>query len=73
MELVIAFGFGFMVGFFILYITFCLKSVGSLRIDKSDLEDEPYLFLELYKNVEHLLKKKYVVLKVDSKNFIPRK
>lgn len=73
MEFVIAFGFGFMVGFFILYIIVCLKSVGSLRIDKSDLEDEPYLFLELYKNVQHLLKKKYVVLKVYSKNFIPRK
>lgn len=73
MELVIAFGFGFMVGFFILYITFCLKSVGSLRIDRSDSEDKPYLFLELYKNIECILNKKYVTLKINTKNFIPRK
>ena len=73
MELVIAFGFGFMVGFFILYIIFCLKSVGSLRIDRSDSEDKPYLFLELYKNIECLLNEKYVILKINIKNFIPRK
>lgn len=73
MELVIAFGFGFMVGFFILYIIFCLKSVGSLQIGPANSEGKPYLFLKLYKNIECLSNKKYVILKINTKNFIPRK
>lgn len=36
-------------------------------------EDEPYLFLELTRNVSTILRKKFVVLKVRAEDFIPHK
>ena len=43
---------------------------GDLRIDRSD--DRPYLFLEMSKNVEWLVKQKIVVLKVNPNSYITR-
>lgn len=47
--------------------------IGNLRIDHSDLEDEPYLFLELKSDVDSVINKKYVIMKVQIKDFIPHK
>ena len=45
--------------------------VGSLRIDQSDPDSGPYLFLELsHKGADAIYKKRYVVLKVNIKNYI---
>ena len=45
--------------------------VGSLRIDQSDPDSEPYLFLELsHKGADAIYKKRYVVLKVNIKDYI---
>lgn len=49
---------------------FC-KCKGYLRVDHSD--EDPYLFLELNKPIEHLEKEKIVILKVKKEDFIPRK
>nr|DAQ19121.1 MAG TPA: hypothetical protein [Caudoviricetes sp.] len=47
--------------------------VGTLRIDHSDPEDGPYMFLELDKGVSDISSKKHVILKVKLENFIPHK
>lgn len=41
---------------------------GNLRIDLTDPEDLPYIFLELDSSIQEVLEKEYVTLKV-----IPRK
>lgn len=50
-----------------------IKSVGTLCVDDSDLDDGPYLFLELSKDIGFIRRKKYVVLKVNLKSYIPHK
>lgn len=49
------------------------KTDGFLIVDRSDPDDGPYLFLELSKQVEAVVSKKYVVLRVKAKDFIPHK
>lgn len=70
MELVIIFCIGILVGCVITLSIFRMRSVGSLRIDTSDPDDGPYLFLELSKDVGAVYQKKYVTLKVNTKSFI---
>jgi hypothetical protein len=47
--------------------------VGTLRIDNSDPEDGPYLFLELSTDPKVLMKEKEVLLKVDTKSYLTQK
>lgn len=48
-----------------------LKSlVGTLRVDTSDPDDNPYMFLELSKNVSDVTSRKSVILKVSTENYI---
>lgn len=47
------------------------RSVGTLRIDKSDPSDAPYMFLEIKKGVGDISRKKSVVLQVKQEDFIP--
>ncbi len=45
--------------------------IGSLRVDQSDPDSGPYLFLELsHIGANAIYKKKYVVLKVNIKDYI---
>jgi hypothetical protein len=67
------FGFGLLVGFIITCLIFRGLLVGSLRVDNSDPDEEPYLFLELHKGVNEISNKKYVLLKVNVKNFLTQK
>ena len=71
MVLLIIFGIGILIGFVCATIATRTKSVGSLRVDTSDPDDGPYLFLELSKDIEEIYRKKYVTFKVSLKNFIP--
>lgn len=43
---------------------------GTLRIDRSDPLDQPYMFLELSESVSSVSNKKFVILKVNTKNYI---
>lgn len=43
---------------------------GNLRIDQSDPDDQPYMFLELHKGYDKLISKNYVLLKVRKENFL---
>lgn len=50
------------------------KAVGALRVDRSDPDDDPYLFLEVYPGGrESILKDDYIVLKVTRENYISHK
>lgn len=73
MGIVLAVIVGIIIGAIITTVIFSAISVGSLRVDQSIPEDEPYLFLELTKSVSTILKKKFVVLKVRAEDFIPHK
>mgnify|MGYP003609134210 CR=1 FL=1 len=71
MNLIIMFVVGILVGSVITLFVFRMRSVGSLRIDTSDPEDGPYLFLELTKDVGIVYQRKYVTFKVNTKSYIP--
>lgn len=45
---------------------------GTLRIDRSDPDSEPYMFLELTESLQSVMRKKYVVFRVNLENYISR-
>ena len=47
------------------------RSLGNLRVDRSDPTSEPLLFLELGTDVRTIMRKKQVVFKVRVENFLP--
>ena len=61
---------GFIGGMVFFLTCLAAKSIGTLRIDQSDPTEPPYLFLELDKPVESIIKEKYVLFRVSKKNFI---
>jgi len=63
---------GALIGSIFTGIVFRFFLVGALRVDHSD-PDGPFMFLELKKPVSSVTSKKYVVLKVENKDFIPHK
>lgn len=73
MELTLIFLAGVCIGVSITTIIFRTFLVGALRIDTSDPNDNPYIFLELSKGMDTVTSKKYVILKVNLKSFNPRK
>lgn len=71
---IIAFLAGFLCGFAVSYIKSSHKEpVGDLRIDTSDPDDNPYLFLELSKDLNFVRRKKYITLKVNTISYTPHK
>lgn len=67
---IVSFICGFAIGY-CLFRLICLHiSSGDLRVDRSD--DQPHLFLELKDDISDILKKKFVMLKVVVKDFLPR-
>ena len=49
------------------------KPVGTLRVDQSDPDDNPYLFLELSGDPKKLTNQKYITLKVNIENYVSHK
>lgn len=73
MEIVISFIFGIVIGLLVAHYVFRPKQIGSLRIDRSDPDDGPYLFLELEPGgVYKLQHSKYILLKVEERDYISR-
>ncbi|GKH02366.1 hypothetical protein CE91St54_47110 [Hungatella hathewayi] len=71
MELIICIIVGMVIGVVFGRQVFRKDVVGSLRVDQSDPDSGPYLFLELsHKGAKAIYKKKYVVLKVNIKDYI---
>lgn len=74
MTVIIAILVGFLIGLLMSRFIFREKPVGSLRVDHSDPDSGPYLFLELdHDGAEAIYKKRYVRLRVDLKNYISQK
>lgn len=71
--LVFIFAVGFLVGCVVGVVARRRKPIGSLRVDASDPDDGPYLFLELTKPVSDVSKRKRVTLTVDTDDYLPRK
>lgn len=71
MEIAIVFVIGVLIGMMVSEIISRHDSIGALRVDSSDPDDGPYLFLELSKDVNHIKRKKYIVLKVNTNSYIP--
>lgn len=72
MEIVIALIIGIVFGGIFIIIPIYSDYVGALRIDHSDPDEEPYLFLELNRGVGDITRKKWVILKVDPRDYISR-
>jgi hypothetical protein len=66
--MIIVFLAGVLLGTIIYAIAVKTASVGTLRIDHSDPEDSPYLFLELKKDIAFISSKQYVIVKVNLKD-----
>lgn len=47
------------------------RPIGDLRVDHSDPDGGPYLFLELDTDVSAIMRKKHVMLRVKVADFIP--
>ena len=74
MILILVFLFGVFIGLLIKQYTFRDKPIGSLRVDHSDPDSGPYLFLELDPGgVNEICKKQRVSLRVEIKNYISHK
>lgn len=65
MELIIGIAIGLICGILLTR----KKPIGNLRVDHSD--DQPYLFLELDKDVGYIMRKKSVSLRVRVEDFLP--
>lgn len=50
-----------------------VRLVGTLRVDSSDPNDGPYMFLELEKGVGDISSRRYVLLKVNLDSYLSRK
>lgn len=71
MELILCMIIGIIIGIVFGRQVFRRDVVGSLRVDQSDPDSGPYLFLKLsHKGADAIYKKRYVVLKVNIKNYI---
>lgn len=70
MEIVIAL-VAVIIGFIIGRVLPREHPIGDLRVDRSDLTCEPYLFFELGTDVHNIMNKKHVTFRVKVKNFLP--
>ena len=62
---------GFIAGLITAYIHIVKsRKVGTLRVDRSDPDDEPYMFLELKSGPYEIAYKRFVILDVKSEDYI---
>ena len=61
------FAAGVVVGIMVCLLLSLRIKVGTIRLVVDDPNDNPYLFLELSKDVNGITRKKYVLMKVDQK------
>ena len=74
MEIVVVFAvlaIGVVVGFIVGRVTFNQKPIGDLRVDRSDTDGSPYLFLELEAGIPEIMSQKQVAFRVKVENFLP--
>lgn len=54
----------------LIFLRFRKKAIGTIRIDTSDPNDNPYLFLELDVPIKDFRNKKEVTCKINNKSYI---
>lgn len=64
---------GVLIGVAASVVYFYSKTIGSLRVDRSDPSEPPYLFLEVEKNPDALEHGQIVILRVRRENLISHK
>ena len=73
MDLFLMFLAGVLIGVAISMLIKMLRSkkpIAALRVDHSD-PDGPYIFLELYEDIEELAKRKEALVEVKLKDYLP--
>ncbi len=70
MWIVLALIGGILVGVAASSVYFRARTIGSLRVDRSDPSEPPYLFLEVQKNPDALQHGRLVVLRIRKENLI---
>lgn len=71
MWILLALVLGVLVGITASAVFFRAKTIGSLRVDRSDPSEPPYLFLEVEKNPDALKHGQMVVLRIRRENLLP--
>lgn len=71
MAVIMIFIMGVLLGVGLMILKNHILTIGSLRIDTSIPDDEPYLFLELDKELRRIGNNKRVVLKVNKNDYLP--
>lgn len=69
----VGFVFGLTIGYMISKSIKNEEPIGDLRIDESDPDDGPYLFLELKSKPNNLKSRKQVTLNVKAENYVSQK
>ena len=64
---------GIVIGYNIAMYRIRSKTFGAIRIDRSDPDDEPYLFLEIKQHPDALMNERFVMLEVRNENLISPK
>lgn len=67
----LGFAIGLVVGFIITKLYIIFHAHGVLRIDTSDPNDQPYMFVELAKSPIEVKKQAYVIFRVNPNNYLP--
>ena len=70
MGIIIAFVLGLIAGGVAVTVLYHVSRIGTLRLDASDPDERPYMFLELRKGIGNIWNKKYVILDVNNKPYI---
>jgi len=70
LKLILIFLSGLLLGWVISTVISRVKTVDTLRVDTSDPDDGPYMFLELKNTPAMIMQKKYITLKVKLENFL---
>lgn len=70
MEFIFLFCVGAFMGYILSITVLRSRSIGTLRIDRSDPTDGPYLFLELERDVGYVSRERYVTFKVSNESYI---
>lgn len=73
MEVVLVAILGFGIGFSCACFGVLSLKIGTLRIDRSDPTEAPYMFLEISKDVGDISGRKYVLLDVKNENYVSQK
>lgn len=64
---------GIIIGYNVAMFRIRSKTFGAIRIDRSDPNDGPYLFLEIKQHPDALMNERFVMLEVRNENFISHK